>query len=235
MRQKRIAAAMAAALPRGLLAQNAPAPARELGVVTVTGGQPTSLPTPLELPPLPAAQLRRGTESRFLRTPTMHKLLALLPLCGALAAAEAHVVLEYQVAPANASYKATFKVGHGCGKSPTRQLTVEIPAGMRNPHPMPKPGWTLEMQGGGEARTTFTWTAKTDGDKLASAFYDEFVVVARTPEQAGPVYWPVRQVCDEGRHDWVEVPASGQKLSDLKSPAAVLEVLPAGGAGGHHH
>lgn len=45
MRQKRIAAAMAAALPLGLLAQNAPAPARELGVVTIHGGQPTSLPT----------------------------------------------------------------------------------------------------------------------------------------------------------------------------------------------
>ncbi|MEO7549377.1 MAG: hypothetical protein ABIT82_13195 [Ramlibacter sp.] len=35
---------------------------------------------------------------------------------------------------------------------------------------------------------------------------------------------------------WVEVPAAGQKLSDLRSPAALLEILPAGGAaGGHQH
>ena len=49
-------------------------------------------------------------------------------LCAMLAAlsmslgfgASAHTVLEYQVATAGQSYKATFKVGHGCGNSPTR-------------------------------------------------------------------------------------------------------------------
>ncbi|MFN7857155.1 MAG: DUF1775 domain-containing protein, partial [Acidovorax sp.] len=60
--------------------------------------------------------------------------------------ASAHVVLEYQVAPAGASYKATFKVGHGCGASPTRQIAVDIPVGMRGARPMPKPGWALEVQ-----------------------------------------------------------------------------------------
>ena len=64
---------------------------------------------------------------------------------------------------------------------------------------------------------------------------DEFVLVATAPEQAGTVYWPVRQVCAEGRNDWVEVPQAGQKLSDLKSPAAALEILPSGGAAAHNH
>ena len=45
MRQNRLAAALAAVLPLALFAQVAPAPTRELGVVTITGGQPTSLPT----------------------------------------------------------------------------------------------------------------------------------------------------------------------------------------------
>lgn len=45
MRKKRIAAVVAAAIPLGVLAQDASAPAKELGVVTITGGQPTSLPT----------------------------------------------------------------------------------------------------------------------------------------------------------------------------------------------
>src|SRR6476660_1333696 len=58
----------------------------------------------------------------------------------------AHVVLEYQVAPAATSYKATFKVGHGCAASPTRQVVVDIPAGMRGARPMPKPGWALDVQ-----------------------------------------------------------------------------------------
>ena len=160
----------------------------------------------------------------------------------------AHVVLEYQVAPAASNYKATFKVGHGCGPSPTRQVTVDIPAGMRGARPMPKPGWMLDVQreklaqpytSHGRSVTEdvarITWTAKTEQDMLQSAHYDEFVLVAQAPDQAGTVYWPVRQVCVEGRSDWVEVPGPGQKLSDLKSPAAALEILPAGGAATHHH
>ena len=70
---------------------------------------------------------------------------------------------------------------------------------------------------------------------LSSVHYDEFVLVARLPARSGAMHWPVRQVCEEGRNDWVEVPKPGQKLSDLKSPAALLELLPAGQAGEHRH
>ena len=162
--------------------------------------------------------------------------------------ASAHVVLEYQVAPAGASYKASFKVGHGCDASPTRQVVVNVPAGMRGARPMPKPGWTLDVQRDKLAQPTtshgrsvtedvvrITWTAKTPEDMLSSSHYDEFVLVAQAPQQAGTVYWPVRQICAEGRNDWVEVPRAGQKLSDLKSPAAALEILPSGGAATHRH
>ncbi len=162
--------------------------------------------------------------------------------------ASAHVVLEYQVAAAGASYKATFKVGHGCGASPTRQISVDVPAGMRAAHPMPKPGWTLDVQRDNQAQPAtsqgrsaadgvvrITWTAKTEQDMLPSDYYDEFVLVAKAPDQAGTVYWPVRQVCAEGRSDWTEVPRPGQKFSELKSPAAALEILPTVGAAAHHH
>jgi uncharacterized protein YcnI len=165
----------------------------------------------------------------------MNKILLLAAACGLAAAAQAHVALEYQVAAAASSYKATFKVGHGCGPSPTRQLVVTIPAAMSAAHPMPKPGWQLQVEKAGDRVARVTWTARTDQDKLASDFYDEFVLVARTPDQAGPVYWPVVQVCDEGRSEWTQVPAPGGKLSDLKAPAAYLEVLPASGGGGHSH
>lgn len=142
----------------------------------------------------------------------------------------AHVTLDYQVAPAGSSYRATFKVGHGCAASPTRQVSVAIPDGVRAAKPMPKPGWHLELQ-----PTRVIWTAKTRDDMLAPTHYDEFVLLARLPDQAGTLYWPVVQVCEEGRHDWTEVPRPGQKLSDLKSPAAALEILPGGGAAGHKH
>lgn len=152
------------------------------------------------------------------------------------AAAHAHVVLEYQVAPAASSYKATFKVAHGCGASPTRQLVVDIPAAMRGARPMPKPGWRVDVEKTGDKVTRIAWTAKTAEDELPASYYDEFVLVAQTPDQAGTVYWPVAQVCDQGRNDWVQVPAAGQARSDLKFPAATLDILPAApGAGAHHH
>ena len=80
-----------------------------------------------------------------------------------------------------------------------------------------------------------TWTARTKDDWLPNAHYDEFVLVAQAPQKAGAVYWPVTQVCEEGRNDWTDIPKPGQKLSDLKSPAAVLEVLPGADASGHNH
>ncbi len=51
-------------------------------------------------------------------------------LCMASLPAAAHVVLEYQVANAGSYYKATFKVGHGFGTSPVKQIVVTIPAGV---------------------------------------------------------------------------------------------------------
>ncbi|TFZ02058.1 YcnI family copper-binding membrane protein [Ramlibacter humi] len=174
-------------------------------------------------------------------------LLFVAAACAA-GAAGAHVVLEYQVAPAASSYKATFKVGHGCADaSPTRQISVRIPAGVQGARPMPKPGWQLDIRREklaapytshgrtiAEDVAVITWTARTPADALPNDQYDEFVLAATMPDKAGTIYWPVSQVCDQGRADWTEVPKPGQKLSDLKSPAAALEILPAEG-GGHSH
>lgn len=165
---------------------------------------------------------------------------------GATLPARAHVGLEWPVAFAGASYKATFKIGHGCGASPTRQVVVDIPPGVIQARPMPRPGWNVEIQRAPlpqprmdhgrqvtEDVVRVTWTARTREDMLDTAHYDEFVVQVRLPQVAGPVYWPVRQVCLEGRHDWVQTPQAGQSRSALAAPAALLDVLPAGGA--HHH
>jgi uncharacterized protein YcnI len=156
--------------------------------------------------------------------------LAALAFAATSVPALAHVTLEYQVAPANARYKASFRVGHGCNGSPTRQLSVALPAGVRNAKPMPKPGWSLEVH-----PTRVTWTANGREHMLADAHYDEFVLLAQMPQQAGTLYWPVVQLCEQGSHEWTQVPAPGQKHSELKSPAASLEVLPAGDAAGHAH
>ena len=144
--------------------------------------------------------------------------------------AQAHTVLEYQVATAGQSYKATFKVSHGCGHSPTRQIVVDIPAGVQGAKPMPKAGWVLSLDA-----DAITWTASNAATALPDAHYDEFVLLGTLPAQSGMMYWPVQQLCEQGRNDWTEVPKPGQKLSDLKSPAAALELMPRAAAAGHAH
>ena len=180
---------------------------------------------------------------------TLQTLLGSLALAGlASLSARAHVTLEYPVATAGQGYKATFKIGHGCGGSPTRVLEVDIPAGVRGARPMPKPGWTVEVMRErlaqpytshgrtiGEDTVRIRWTANTEADMLPSGFYDEFVLVSTLPAQAGMLYWPVRQLCPQGRLDWTEVPATGQRWSDLKSPAVELELMPPAGTSAHNH
>jgi len=162
--------------------------------------------------------------------------------------ATAHVTLEYQVANAGSYYKGAFKVGHGCGNSPVKQIVVTIPEGVQGAKPMPKAGWALEVtreklaqprQDHGKTITEdvsrISWTAKTPADYLQNDWYDEFVLQAKLPAKSGMLYWPVLQVCEDGKVDWAEVPKPGQKLSDLKNPAAALELMPTSGAGEHNH
>lgn len=163
-----------------------------------------------------------------------------------VAPAAAHITLEHQTAHAGSYYKANFKVGHGCGESPIRQIVVHIPAGVQGAKPMRKPGWDLLIERAAltapyqdhgrlvtEDVVRISWTARTAADELLNAHYDEFALHAKLPEQAGPLYWSVSQVCAQGRIDWSEVPAPGQSLRQLKSPAALLDLLPAAGAHAH--
>lgn len=177
----------------------------------------------------------------------MRHALLFLPVLFAAAAASAHVGLEYEVAPAGSMYKATFQIGHGCGASATRQVVVTLPPGVLEARPMPKPGWTLEIQREklpepvtrqgrtvNERVARIAWTAKSAADALPSDQYDEFVLMAALPAEAGTLAWPLAQVCESGRSDWNEVPRPGQSAHELKNPAPRLEVLPAAG-GGHKH
>jgi uncharacterized protein YcnI len=185
------------------------------------------------------------TQSRF----SLRAAGALFALSlSAVSAARAHVTLEWPAALAGTSYKASFRITHGCGASPTRQVVVEVPAGVRGARPMPHAGWSVEIQRAPLARphtshgrtvtedvARITWTARTPADMLGPDQFDEFVLLAQLPDAAGTLWWPVRQVCAEGRLDWVQVPGPGQNASDLKSPAVPLEILPSGDAGDHKH
>ena len=189
----------------------------------------------------------------ILKTLDMKKLffsgfVATLALVASQTPALAHVVLQDGAAAANASYRATFRVGHGCDAEPTNAMRITIPAGFNAAQPMPKAGWTVSTKVGPlatpyeshgkkytEGVLEITWTAKGAEYALPAAYYDEFVVRGTTPAKAGPLWFKVVQSCPKGSNDWIEVPASGSSTKGLKSPAALLEVLDVQAAGGHAH
>lgn len=161
---------------------------------------------------------------------SLHTLAATATLCTAFCAASAafaHVVLPAGGATAGSTYDAAFAVGHACqGAQATTALSVQLPAGFRFVEAQPRPGWTLATPPagqGGEVR----WTAASPEAALRGGDKAEFIVRGVLPGAAGTLYFPVRQVCDVGQADWVQVPQPGD-TAKLAMPAAKLELLAPG-------
>ena len=153
--------------------------------------------------------------------------------------AHAHIVLTDQLAVAGSYYKGALRVGHGCGDEPTTAIIVKIPAGFEGAKPQPKFGWTLSIKkeslskpynSHGKTLTEdvveIKWQASSKDFYLPNEQFDEFSFFTLLPAKAGPYWISVKQECTKGINDWSEVPASGTSTKGLKSPAALLELLP---------
>jgi len=154
-------------------------------------------------------------------------------------AALAHITLETQEAPVGSTYKAIFRVPHGCEGKATTAVRVQIPEGVISVKPMPKPGWTLQTKKGkyekpyqlyGETLTTGVKEVDWSGGNLPDEFYDEFVFRASLAADlpAGQMlYFPVVQECgDATATRWIEIPAAGQDEDALENPAPGIKLLP---------
>lgn len=182
-----------------------------------------------------------GSHSVSCASRTFRLFAAALAASTLAVTAQAHVTLETPQAAAGAYYKAVLRVTHGCEGSPVTQVIVDIPAGVQGAKPMAKPGWRIEIDRAplaqpytshGRTVTEDVAQVRFTGGPLPDNQFDEFALSVKLPDQAGPLYWNVTQVCEKGRIDWAERPAAGQSLHDLKAPAALLEVQPAEHA--HH-
>jgi uncharacterized protein YcnI len=169
------------------------------------------------------------------RLETFHVVAVIAPLA-MTSAALAHVTLETAEAPANSTYKAVLRVPHGCDGRATHTVRVQIPEGLIAVKPMPKPGWTLETRKGPYARTYEYFGSKLaegvkevvwSGGTLLDEHYDEFVLRGRIADlRPGSLLWfKTVQECENGAERWIEIPADGQKASDLKYPAPGLKVI----------
>ncbi|KQW42761.1 hypothetical protein ASD88_19710 [Pelomonas sp. Root662] len=157
----------------------------------------------------------------------------------AAASAHAHVALDQPEAPAGTSYRAAFKVGHGCDGAATKEIVVTLPeAALRGAKPMPKAGWTLTTKrrplktphdSHGKTVTDelaeVRWTANSETDHLPDGWYDEFVLRASLPAEAGELWFQVRQVCTQGEWNWAERPSVASPKP--RAPAVRLQVVPA--------
>jgi uncharacterized protein YcnI len=173
----------------------------------------------------------------------MKHTIAKLSLAAALTAtalsAHAHVTLEQREAPVGATYKAVFRVPHGCDQSPTVKLTVRIPEGVIGVKPMVKPGWQIDTKRGpyeksysyfhgatfSEGIKEVTWS----GGKVPDAFYDEFILSMFITGDLAPgrtLYFPVVQTCEKGEHNWVEVPPADKPDAHLGDPAPGVMLTP---------
>jgi uncharacterized protein YcnI len=164
----------------------------------------------------------------------------LLPLT-----AQSHVTLEQGEAATGSAYKAVMRIGHGCDGSPTREVSVLIPQGLRGAKPQPKLGWTLQVtkaplkapyESHGkpvlEDTVEVRWTANTEADQLQDAWFDEFVLRATAPAQAGVYWFKVRQLCTQGEWNWAEIPSSESPAP--RAPAVKLTIKP-GAPAAHVH
>ena len=154
----------------------------------------------------------------------------------ATAPASAHVTLEQDTAPADSTYKAVLRVGHGCDGLATTALRVQIPEGIIVAKPMPKPGWEIVLvEGDYERAYDYYGTAITGGVKeivwrggsLPDNFYDEFVFRARIAGFApgATIAFPVVQECgSDAAERWIETPAPGEDPDSYEYPAPLLTV-----------
>jgi hypothetical protein len=167
---------------------------------------------------------------------SIRKVLTALALALAGASAtSAHVTLETPEAKVGSGYKAVFKVPHGCEGSATVEITIDIPEGVIAVKPMPKPGWTIELEKGPYASSYAFYHGKTvsegvrrvtwRGGPLPDDYFDEFVLSTFIAGELPPgtkLAFPVTQRCEQGEIAWVEVAREGEDAHALKSPAPQL-------------
>ena len=151
--------------------------------------------------------------------------------------AYAHVTLEGRQAPIGTWYKAVFAVPHGCAGSATTKIRVQIPDGVIDVKPMPKPGWNVEVVKGkyaapydfhggkiSEGAKEVVWS----GGKLADDNYDEFVISTYLTATLKPdtvLYFPTVQECEQGINRWIDIPADAEHTHDTKSPAPGVKLI----------
>jgi YD repeat-containing protein len=164
--------------------------------------------------PRPAARRRRHP------APLAALLVALLALALGAGSAAAHVGV--QPAEPRPATSETFTVRVPTERDvATTSVRVVFPDGLTVSRFQPKAGWQREVERDGSGRiTAATWS----GGRIEPNEYDDFLFIARTPQQPGPLSFKAYQTYAGGETvEWVNPGEPG--------PAPVVNVKPAAAAG----
>jgi len=149
-----------------------------------------------------------------------------------------HVSISPSEVPKNSYQKLTFNITHGCGNSPTKEVIIFIPEEFQGAKPMPKFGWSIEIEKKDLEKPYISHgkEIKSDvrkiiwkGGTLPNEYADEFSIRTRIVDVAGSVPVIVHQICEVGKWEWSQLPADGKKLA---SPAPILKIIE---SKNHHH
>lgn len=158
--------------------------------------------------------------------------------------AQAHVTASPNEGVAGKYFETGFRVSHGCDGSPTISVTVAFPKGTISVKPQYKPGWTVSVAksklekpvpaGHGkmtdEQFDSVTWS----GASLPDDQYDSFGILVKLPDDEGMLWFPVKQVCENGTEEWKNVPADIEAWHDTDHPAPYVRVKPSLSSGHQH-
>lgn len=149
--------------------------------------------------------------------------------------AHAHVTLDTPQAPALGYVRIAIRVPHGCEGAATTGLRMQVPDGVTAVKPQPKPGWVLTVvpdevpaPAGGHDAAPPVREVNWRGGPLPDAYFEEFVLRVRMPDGPGQTVWfPFVQECEGGKVSrWIERPAEGQTLDQLRMPAYPVRLVP---------
>ncbi|KAJ3082298.1 hypothetical protein HK102_001802 [Quaeritorhiza haematococci] len=159
----------------------------------------------------------------------------ILALTVALAAhVSAHASVNPSVGIPGAYSAHTIRIGHGCGKSPTNNVTVQIPDGISSVKPRQLTGWTITItkrplatpiQAEDRVINETVDTVSWHGGNLADDYFEDFGLSLRLPtgDDGTKLWFKVWQDCVNGTNPWITIPEAGKASPDY--PAAALTLM----------
>ena len=128
------------------------------------------------------------------------KLLAVAAALGAAEIAQAHVIVQPKTAVPGTEQTLRFVVGHGCNGQPTTGLRVDLPRGVEQVEPQPKPGWSVAIEKSDMGTVNLVWSAGS----FPPHQHDGFDVKVKLPARSGTLAFPAYQFCGTTVVGWTE-------------------------------